>query len=101
MLQRDAVSCVLLELRVVELAPRENNKLGASLALVKGPARVSYMVIHELIERDTFHVDSLYKKTQQYEAPFKYECLTRISNVIPKLFGLLISGVTSYTMTNV
>lgn len=59
-LQRDAVGRVLLEFRVVELVPRENNQLGTSLALVDGPATVGYLVIHKLVEGDALHVDGLF-----------------------------------------
>jgi len=62
MLQRDAVCCILLELRVVEFVPREKNQLGATLAPIKGPARVGYLVFQELVEGGTFNVDGLFQK---------------------------------------
>lgn len=58
-LQWDAVSCVLLKLWLVEFIARKNNKLASIMALLKNPATVCYLVLQELIQRETFNVDGL------------------------------------------
>lgn len=73
MLQRDAIGCIFLEFRVVELIPRKNNQLGAILTLLKSPARIGYLIFQKLVEGGTFNVDSLFHthkpNTSEHEKP--------------------------------
>jgi len=60
MLKWNSISCVLLELRVIELVARKNNHLRLS-TLLNHPTWVRGMVLQKLVQCEAFNVDSLRK----------------------------------------
>jgi hypothetical protein len=60
-LKRNCVSCVLLELRVIDLVARKDNHLRLT-TLLDYPTRIYNMVLHKLVQWETFNVDCLGRK---------------------------------------
>lgn len=65
MLERNSFSCVLLELRVIELVAWEDNQL-RSCTLLDHPTGVCNMVLQELVQCKTLNVDGLKRKVMSF-----------------------------------
>lgn len=84
MLERDAVHCVLLELWVVESTAGEDDKLGAAMTLLEGPAIVGHVVLQKLVQGETFNVDGLHR----HEMASKNKNFDRLNKVTPEIISL-------------